>query len=327
MTTVTTVPVGSTGILLEGLDVNGAVRESVVPADPETADAFQRIVSTQPASDTYGPAVWVQGTPNVSVGALPGINIVSSIPFYVAQSSSPWDIRGGVQVSSIGTVSTQIISSIPFFVAQSSDPWAMNGGVAVTNSPNVNVTNVPAVNITSSIPFFVAQSSAPWDVRGGINVSSHAAVASTWPLNTTMVNVVSSIPFFVSQSTASWQCVETVSTSGGTNATTRCFLANLNTTVIKASAGQVYGIMGANNGSSNVYVRFYEASAAANVIASTGAPRIIYGLLASSTPNVMFDVGVSFSSGITILTQQQPFTATTSIAPTASTAVITIFYA
>ena len=38
-------------------------------------------------------------------------------------------------------------------------------------------------------------------------------------------------------------------------------------------------------------------------------------------------VGVSFSSGITIFTQQQPFTATTSIAPTASTAVITILYA
>lgn len=157
--TTTTIPVGSTGQLLEGLLVNGAVRESVVLADPETADAFAKVVSSQPIN-FYGLPVWMQGTPSVSVAALPAITGTVSL-----QGTSSVNVVSSAPHAIVGTVSTQIISSIPFFVAQSSAPWTMNGALAVTNSPNVNVTNVPAVTITSSIPFFVAQSSAPWSVH------------------------------------------------------------------------------------------------------------------------------------------------------------------
>jgi hypothetical protein len=162
-------------------------------------------------------------------------------------------------------------------------------------------------------------------INGSVNVSSQV-VASSWPLSTTLVNVVSSIPFFVAQSSAPWIFSEVASTAGGLQTLVLALQANLNTTVVKASAGQIYGIHGTNIGSSNVFVRFYAASSAANVIASTAVPIKVFGIPASSAPAINNDMGIACSTGITILTQQQPFTASSSIAPTASTAVITILY-
>jgi hypothetical protein len=46
----------------------------------------------------------------------------------------------------------------------------------------------------------------------------------------------------------------------------------------------------------------------------------------STSPYNNYDAGVPFAAGITIITQQQPYTASTSVAPTASTATITILY-
>lgn len=328
---VTTLPVGSTGQFLEGVAVSSGVRESVILTSPLDANGFAEIVSTQPIT-AYGLPVWLQGTPTIVVGGgvltaqtvptgttqvfgTTSTQVVSSIPFYVSQSSAPWSMIGAIAVTNVPTVNVtnipavNITTSIPFFVAQSSAPWTMNGGVQVTNSPNVNVTNVPAVNITSSIPFFVAQSSGPWSVVG-----------------TTSPNIVSSIPFFVAQSSAPWSFVETVSTAGGMSATTIALAATLNTTVVKASPGQVYGILGSNVGSSNVFVRMLNASTAATAIASTGVAVLNFGIPISTSPYNNYDAGVPFSAGITIITQQQPYTASTSVAPTASTATITILY-
>lgn len=91
---VTTIPVGTTGQFLEGVAVSTGVRESVILTSPTDPNGFAEIVSTQPIG-FYGLPVWLQGTPSVSVAALPAISgsvssqIVSSIPFYVSQSSAP----------------------------------------------------------------------------------------------------------------------------------------------------------------------------------------------------------------------------------------------
>ena len=341
---VTTIPVGSTGQVLEGVAVSTGVRESVILTSPSDADGFAEIVSTQPIQ-AYGLPVWLQGTPSVAIAGTVVVDptstqIVSSIPFYVSQSSSPWTMNGAVAVTSnvtiqgtssvnvissaphaiVGTVSSQIISSIPFFVAQSSAPWDMRGGI------NVSTIGTVSTQIVSSIPFFVAQSSAPWTINGQVGVSSQPAVSSSWPLSTTMSNVVSSIPFFVAQSSAPWSFVETVSTAGGMSATTISLAATLNTTVVKASAGQLYGLLGANVGSSNVFIRVYNTSTAATTIASTGVPLLVWGIPISTSPYNNYAAGVPFSAGITILTQQQPYTASTSLAPTASTATVTILF-
>lgn len=380
---VTTLPVGTTGQFLEGVAVSTGVRESVILTSPNDANGFAEIVSSQPIS-MYGLPVWIQGTPSVALaGAVPisgtaSTQIVSSIPFYVAQSSAPWTMNGGMAVTNVptvnvtnvplvtvqgtssvnvissvahaisGTVTTQVVSSIPFFVAQSSAPWTMNGAMAVTNSPNVNVTNVPAVNITSSIPFFVAQSSAPWNFNGAmavtnspnVNVTNVPAVnitssipffvaQSSGPWNvqgTTTPNIVSSIPYWVAQSSAPWTFSEVATTAGGTNATTIALAASLNTTVVKASAGQVYGIFGSNIGSSNVFVRIYNISTAALTIASSAVPLLVFGMPISTSPLVLFDMAVAFNAGISLITQQQSYTASSSVPVTASTATITLLY-
>ena len=310
MITVTSVPVGSTGLLLEGTQVGAAIRESVVLSDPETADGFAKVVSTQPTAE-YGLPVWIQGTPSVGISGTASTQIVSSIPFYVAQSSAPWTVNGGMAVTNVptvnvtnvplvtvqgtssvnvissaphaivGTVSTQIISSIPFFVAQSSGPWDMRGGVSVTNSPNVNVTNVPAVNITSSVPFYVAQSSAPW--------------------------------FFV----------ETVSTNAGVNSTSLVLIATLNTTVVKAGKANLYGYDVSNFASTSLFIKLANASSA--VIASTAAILYRIGVAPSSNAFVSFDMGVTFSTGITMFTTRNPWAADLT-APLGSTATVTLTY-
>jgi hypothetical protein len=305
--TVTSAPIGSTAQSLDGFAVDNhvvaAFREAVVLTGPDSSTQVVSPTSTQP-TDAYGLPVWVEGVATVSVAAHP-------------------------------PTSTQIVSSIPFHVAQSSAPWDMRGGVAVTNTPSVALTGTSQVfgtvstQIVSSIPFFVAQSSAPWDVRGGINISSQTAVSSSFPISTTMVNVVSSLPMFVSQSSAPWSFVEKTSTSGGLLSTTFTQLTstNLNTTVIKAGAGQVYGAMLSNVGSTNVFIRLYAASAAANVIASTAVPMMIVAATASTFANPMMDVGVAFSTGIAMIAQREPWTASTATPIAASTTALTIFYA
>jgi hypothetical protein len=112
--------------------------------------------------------------------------------------------------------------------------------------------------------------------------------------------------------------------SATTNATTVVLKANLNTTVIKASAGLLYGINGTNVGSTNIFVRLYNRSTAALTIASTAIPSVVFGMNVSSSPSLTFDTAVNFSSGISMIAQQQVFTATTSLAPVGSSATITL---
>ena len=306
--TVTTIPVGATGQFLEGWEVNGAVRESVSLTDPTNSSGVAEIVSSQPIA-AYGLPVWVQGTPNVGVAGTVVAQITSSIPFYVAQSSGPWDVRGGIAVTNVPTVN---VTNVP----------AIQGGVAVTNTPTVNVTNVPAVNITTSIPFFVAQSSAPWSV----NISTAPQPTGTTMVNivstvTQASNVVSSLPMYVTQSSAPWFFVETVSTNAGVNATSISLLAHLNTTVIKAGKGNLYGYQISNFGSTSLFVNLANASSA--VVASTARFLWRVGVASSTSVQGVLDVPANFSTGITMFTTQAPWNLT---APAGSTGVVNLTY-
>jgi hypothetical protein len=300
---VTTIPVGSTGQSLEGVAVSTGVRESVILTSPNDPDGFAEIVSSQPIN-FYGLPVWLQGSPNVNVTNNPAVS-VSALP--------PVVLSGTSQV--FGAVSTQVVSSLPLFVAQSSAPWTMNGGVAVTNAPNVNVTNVPAVNITSSIPFFVAQSSSPWTVNistmpspsGTTMVNVVSTVAQAVNVTVTANNITSSIPFFVAQSSAPWVMSPIASSAGGGNVTSIVCGASLNTTVIKAGAGQIYSVNVAYFGSSNAWVKFGNASTAAPV--STVPTKLLIGMQSSTTIIQPFPMGTEFSTGIVMYTIRTPFAA------------------
>jgi len=376
MTTQTSAPIGSTGQSLEGVAVSTAAganlfRESVVLADPNDPIGYAQVVSTQPASSAtpYGAVMYLAGNPNISttvnvtatalVTNTISTQVISSIPYFVAQSSAPWTMNGGVTISSVPTVSTQIVSSLPILVAQSTSPWTVGGTVSsqiVSSLPILvsqstspwTVGGTVSSQIVSSLPILVAQSTSPWTIGGTVSsqitssiplivalTSTATAVISTWPLNTTQVNIVSSIPLFVAQSSAPWR--ETldggnlVSTAGGLTATTLVLANTLNTTVIKANQGKLYGVSLTSISSSNCFVRFYAASAAANVIASTGVPLYTLGVFASTIAKTDRQTedwvsGINFSTGITIIAQQQIFTATTPVAPTASTCLLTVQY-
>src|SRR5215831_8949460 len=121
MTTVTTIPVGSTGELLEGLLIGNAIRESVVPADPSDPNGWAAITSTAPTAGTplYGYNVWVQGgtlstsanvSVTVNVTSTVGV-ITSSVPMWVSQSTTPWVVSSGPTFLS-GTSQVNIVSSV-----------------------------------------------------------------------------------------------------------------------------------------------------------------------------------------------------------------------
>lgn len=230
---VTTIPVGTTGISLEGVAVSTGVRESVILTSPNDPFAFAEIVSSQPIN-FYGLPVWVQGqtapTGTTQVFGQTSTQIVSSIPFYVSQSSAPWTMNGAVAVTSNVTIQgtssvnvlntlTANVTNVPLVTVQGTS------SVNVLNAPTVNVTNVPLVTVqgtssvnvissvahaisgtvstqvVSSIPFFVAQSSAPWLMNGALSVTNSPNVNVT---NVPSVNITSSIPFFVAQSSGPW---------------------------------------------------------------------------------------------------------------------------
>lgn len=318
--TVTSAPIGSTAQSLDGFAVDAhvvaAFRESVVLTGPDSSTEVVVPTSTQ-TSDAYGMPVWVQGTPNVSVAAMPAAgptstHVISSIPFYVAQSSAPW-----------GTTS-QIVSSLPLWVSQSSAPWEVRGGVAVTNTANVALVGTSQVfgtvssQIVSSIPFFVAQSSGPWDVRGGIAVTNAPNVNVT---NVPAVNITTSIPFFVAQSSAPWLFVETISTNAGVTATSYVLLANLNTTVVRNTKTNLYHYTISNFASTALHVKLANASTAGP--ASTAPFLMRIAAAPSTTVHGALDVPATFSTGIVMYTTREAWN-TGLTAPLGSTAVVNL---
>ncbi len=328
MTTQTSAPIGSTGQSLEGVAVSTAAganlfRESVVLADPNDPIGYGQVVSNQPASSAtpYGAVMYLAGNPNISTT----VNVTATALV-------------------TNTISTQVISSIPYFVSQSSAPWDMRGGINVTAAAAVMSTwplNTTLAQIVSSIPMAVVQSSGPWtvsatalpDIRCQVNVSAATAVMSTWPLNTTQVNVVSSLPINVSQSTSPWVVVLSTQTARGANYFTTTIANNLNTTVVKAGPGNLYSYAISNVSTTNVFVRFYDTSTASLVSPSSNAVYIV-GSPASTVSGTftglqLGDIGLAFSSGIAFLTQraaQIQGSVASSAVPQASSVVISLTY-
>lgn len=93
---------------------------------------------------------------------------------------------------------------------------------------------------------------------------------------------------------------------------------------VKTSAGQVYGWFIYNNAAATTYVKFYNATAA-NVTVGTTTPVLTLPIPAGSAANMVFPLGIAFSTAICVA-------ATTGVAdnntgaPAANDLVIDIFY-
>lgn len=68
---------------------------------------------------------------------------------------------------------------------------------------------------------------------------------------------------------------------------------------IKGSAGQVFGWYFYNDGAAEVYVKFYNATAA-NVTVGTTTPVFTLGIPAGAAANVFSEIGIAFSTAITV---------------------------
>lgn len=339
---VTSAPIGSTAQSLDGFAVDAEVvsafRESVVITGPNVSTEIVVPTSTQPI-DVYGLPVWMLGTPTVNVTSTP--QPAGTTQVFGQVSSFAANVASTFAVNNPATVSTQIVSSIPFFVAQSSAPWDVRGNVGVTSFPavasTVVVSSVPhalvgtsqvfgtvSTQVVSSLPIFVSQSSAPWTMQGAVNVSSQTAVSSSFAVGTTMVNVIStvaqavnvtvvannitsSIPLIVAQSSGPWLISPYATTAGGGNMTTVVCGAGLNATVIKAGPGQIYSINVSYFGSSQAFVKLANNSTAVSV--STAATKMLIGLQSSTNIAHSFPVGSEYQTGITMYTIRTPFAA------------------
>lgn len=340
---VTSAPIGATGQSLDGFAVDAnvpdAFRESVVITGPNVSTEVIVPTSTQPVS-VYALPTWILGQTSTFVtnqstfvrGTSQVFGQVSTFPTGVTSTHSVNNVSTYPNVSSfvtnqltttsvnvLGTASTQIVSSIPILVAQSTSPW-------VVSTAPIAITGTTMVNITSSIPLLVTQSatSNPWVINGGINVSSQSAVSSSFPIGTTSTQVVSSVPYWVSQSSAPWVVVENASTASNLRSTSMSLIATLNTTVVKAGPGAVYGVQYSNFSSTSVFVKLANASSA--VIASTAQYIYRVGLAPSTSVFAGLDIGINFSTGITMFTTRNQWDSDLT-APLGSTCVVNILYA
>jgi hypothetical protein len=136
MATFTSAPIGSTLQSLDGLNVSTAggpalFREVVTIGDPTDGGALA------PVNSTVGMS----------------INVASSIPFYVVQSSGPWTISGTTSVNVLGvipgTTQVNVVSSVPVVVLGSIPSTSQ---VNVVSSVPITIQGTSSVNVLGSIP-------------------------------------------------------------------------------------------------------------------------------------------------------------------------------
>jgi hypothetical protein len=94
---------------------------------------------------------------------------------------------------------------------------------------------------------------------------------------------------------------------------------------IKATAGQVFGWYLYNDGAAEVYVKFYNATAA-NVTVGTTTPVFVLPVPAGAAANVFTDIGIPFSTAICIAATTGAADANTG-APATDQVVGTVFFA
>jgi hypothetical protein len=94
---------------------------------------------------------------------------------------------------------------------------------------------------------------------------------------------------------------------------------------IKGTAATLYGWYLYNDGASEVYVKFYNATAA-NVTVGSTTPLITLGIPAGSGANVFSDIGIAFGTALTVAATTGAAVADTG-APANNQVIGTIFYA
>jgi hypothetical protein len=114
-------------------------------------------------------------------------------------------------------------------------------------------------------------------------------------------------------------------TTGGLSASANLIDIDETEDEVKGTAGQVFGYYFYNDGSTEVYVKFYNNTAAGTTVGST-TPAFTIPIPAGSAANLLSGMGIAFSTGITIAATTGVAVADTG-APAANQVVGVVFYA
>ncbi len=221
----------------------------------------------------------------------------------VNQGTSPWVVSGAVTESTLDAA----------VVSQEATTSGVKGltafGAVTTNAPSYSTTKSDALSLDTSGLLRVSLKDTPAntnkflvtpDANSAVNVAQVNGVTplmgngttGTGSMRVTIAsdNTANSNPFLVTQ---------TPGTSGGLTTFHLASAATTNATVVKNSAGQLYGWMISNTSAAYTYLAFHNASstptAGASIFFKIGIP-------ATSAANVSFDSGIPFSTGIAITT-------------------------
>lgn len=148
-------------------------------------------------------------------------------------------------------------------------------------------------------------------IPAGSALIGHVGIDQTTPGTTNGVQINAALPAgenHLGTVDIALSAASGVPSTGRLNASS----ANNNPTVVKASQGCLYGIVGRCSGASTVYLKFYNKSTAPTV--GTDTPFFIVPLTATANFSFMYPMGVQFSTGIS-------FGLTTAVADGGTTAV------
>lgn len=192
-------------------------------------------------------------------------------------------------------------------VTQVTSPWVVSG----TITPNGTTTVVGTVTTVPSGTQSVAQTGSPWGVSGTVTAVP-SGTQTTAPTGT----------LAVSQSGAPWSVTVSTEVAGGATV-----FSNLNQsttgTAIKTSAASLYGYYLGNNGTSSLFVRFYNVSTTPT---STDTPFVRIYIPGSAAANVSFTIPVAFGTGLGVRATTAAADNDTT-APASNQAIVNVFYA
>ena len=229
------------------------------------------------------------------------------------QSDSHGDLLVNLRNSSgteIGTLSNAVRIDP---VGTTTQPVSIQGTPAVTATDNL--TQVGGANITlgsktsaNSLPVVIASDQGAVAVSGTFWQSTQPVSGTFWQ-TTQPVSIAATVNTSATQSgtwtvqpgnianTTPWLVTQTPATSGGLSSASSNATA---LTVVKGSAGQLYGYDIGNSGSAAVYVQFFNAATTGAVTLGTTTPLFQTWIPAGGGRNVSFDSGIAFSSGIVV---------------------------
>ena len=277
--------------------VQGSSSVTPLTALPGTSAVY--LVSTQPLTLT----ATVQGTSSVnlltggvvtatvqgtsSVSLLSGGTVTATV-----QGTSSVSVLGGGTISTF----TNITSTLPHAVTQSSAPWTVNvssvGTLAGTTSVNLGQTTA-AYSIPVVLPAAAQAISGTVTVQGTSSVNVLGLIPGT-----TQVNVVSSAVHSVNLlGGATISSYAIGATAGGVSLGRRlCISTGVNTSIVKSSAGQVFGWWAGNTSAAVSYLKLANASSAVQI--SSAAILLTIPIPTNNQAYGYFDQGIPFSTGI-----------------------------